>query len=971
MRSATFETGLRPSSREFLFPIARIDEFVENVKSTKKMEISLAVLDNDALLKKLNEFTIDIHTVEIRSTCKVHQVLKKYSLPSCLKVLRINENNLNFEDISDLGRLLSSVNGLHELYLSRTKFKESSFFAFICVLNNCKDLRSLFLTDNGLTKEDITCLITAFKSMKNLENLTLSKSNLTETQANDILQKHGQAENIVSLDLSHNAIQGNEIIIGICQLQSLEELNLSHNYIRFFPLPNLEQKRDNLLENTKIISLASNNMTPHDISLFCSLITSDLLKLYLDFNHVGNSIWSLCSLGLRIKHLKVLSLANTDICVAVDGLATLLSLVGELEELNLSSNNLMAEEFRELKSPLSNLTQLKTLNLSNNSDGISALLQGILPSLKYLEELRLSNTHLNSHDLSKIYLSLASLSCLKYLDLSMNAIGSDGLRALANILKEFPLLEGLDISRSCIKVDDISVLCKGLVPLKKVKYLNLQLSGNRIDLEVLDDDLCLPPTLEQLIFSDIITHGEKLFAKMKQLKYLRKLHLDKLRLRAFDVEALAAMLSSFLLLEDLSLAHIVVPASKCETILSAIRSLGNIKKIDLSGIKLLDETALADMLSSLLPLEELVLTDMNVVNMDYERFFSAIKLLTHLRKLNLGGVKVRDEKTLLDMLSSLSVLEEIVFPDVVLMNTDCMAGYFSSLESLRYLKNLDLHCTKIRKPGVEALARVLPSLQLLEKVVLGRIDLDGGYEKQLFLALGKLKYLKELNLCKTDITQTDVEALAGVLPSLQLLEKLELGRIDLDGGYQKQLFLALGKLKYLKELNLRNTSITRTGVEALADVLPSLKLLEKLVLGEIDCDDECQKQVFAALGKLKYLKELNLRNTSITRTGVEALADVLPSLKLLEKLVLGEIDCDDECQKQVFAALGKLKYLKELNLRNTSITRTGAEALAHVLPSLHCLEKLPCIFFENEGDQQLFTALRSLRFFKELSLVVV
>ena len=209
---------LGPSLHEFLFPIARIDEFLQKVKSTKKLEISLAVLSNDVLLKKLDESTIDIHTVEIQSTCKVHQVLKKYFLPSYLKVLRINENNLKFEDISGLVRLLSSMNGLRELYLPGTKFKESSFFAFICVLNNCKDLRSLFLTDNGLTKEDIICLITAFKSMKNLENLTLSKSNLTEIQANDILQKHGQAEHIVSLDLSHNAIQGNEIIIGICQL---------------------------------------------------------------------------------------------------------------------------------------------------------------------------------------------------------------------------------------------------------------------------------------------------------------------------------------------------------------------------------------------------------------------------------------------------------------------------------------------------------------------------------------------------------------------------------------------------------------------------------------------------------------------------------------------------------------------------------------------------------------------------------
>ena len=37
-----------------MFPIARSDEFLENVKSTKKLEMSLPVLDNDALLKKQN-----------------------------------------------------------------------------------------------------------------------------------------------------------------------------------------------------------------------------------------------------------------------------------------------------------------------------------------------------------------------------------------------------------------------------------------------------------------------------------------------------------------------------------------------------------------------------------------------------------------------------------------------------------------------------------------------------------------------------------------------------------------------------------------------------------------------------------------------------------------------------------------------------------------------------------------------------
>ena len=367
------------------FFLALIDSILENVKSTGKLEISSSILDNDDLLEKLNASTINIHTVEIKSTCKLHQAIKQFSLPSCLTVLRINGNNINYKDVFALPASLRSVNGLDELDLSRTKFQESSFSSFVSVLISCTNLRKLCLIDNGLTKEDMTCLNVAFESLKNLIKLNLSKNNLTETQANEILQKV-EGKSIVSLDLSQNALQGNEIIVGICQLQSLEELNLSYNHIRFFPLPNLEKQREHLTINTKTISLSSNHMTDKDICRFVSLVRSDLLKLNLDCNHVGSSIWSLCS--LRIKHLKVLSLANTGICgSAVQGLAFLLSLVGELEELNLSSNNLVLADFQQLQSPLSNLTQLKRLNLSNNPDGNSVILYEILSSLKYLEEL--------------------------------------------------------------------------------------------------------------------------------------------------------------------------------------------------------------------------------------------------------------------------------------------------------------------------------------------------------------------------------------------------------------------------------------------------------------------------------------------------------------------------------------------------------------------------------------------------------
>ena len=995
--------------------IVRVDEFFENVRLTSTLKISLKVLNSDAVMERLNESSIDIHTVEIESTCKLHQVLTRYSLPSCLRVLRINNNNLNILDICELPKFSHSMNSLHTLDLCRTKFKDSSFYALISVLNSCKGLISLSLIDNGLTKAEITGLITTFESTRNLNKLNLSKSNITEAQANNILHKLEQAKNIASLDLSHNTLKGNKIVLGICQLQSLEEVDLSHNYIRFFPLPDFEGKHDSLSINTKNISLSSNHMTPVDISQFCSLIGSDLLKLNLDCNHVGNSVLSLCSIRLRIKHLKVLSLANTDISDAVDGLAALLSLVRELEELNLSSNNLTLTHFQQVQLPLSNLFQLKKLNLSNNPDGISALLESILPSFKNLEELRLSNAHLNGDDLKRTCHPLASFKHLKYLEISMNAIGPDGIKELANILQGFPLLERLDLSRSCLQDDDINVLCQGLVPFKRLKYLNF--SGSMIDSQILGDAWFLPPTLEELILGDVI-HGEKLFAKLKPLQhlrilhltnlklrtcdvemlattlssfstleelsvdnivisdsncykifsamkwlgYLRKIHLTNLKLRACDVEMLATTLSSFPTLEELSLANIVVENSNLDKLFSAIKSLKNIKKIDLSGIKLCDESGLADMLSSLLFLEELVLSGMSVVNMDDVRFFSALKLLKRLRKLDLGNINVREEKAFFNMLSSLSMLEEIVFPAVVLENSDGTVDYFSALESLIYLKNLDLRWSKICKPAQEALTRGLLSLQLLERLVLGVIDCDDA--KQLFAALGNLKYLKELDLGKTYISKTVAESLACVLPSLTLLEKLVLKGID----YDEQMCAALVNLKYLKELDLGKTYISKTVAESLACVLPSLTLLEKLALKGIDPDDECVEELFAALGNLKILKELHL---------AEALVRVLPSLTLLEKLVLGGIVSDYECDEQLFAPLRNLKYLKELDLGVIYLTKTGAEALARVLQSLTLLEEVRIVHDDERDEQlfaelgnyeQLFAALGNLKYLKKLSL---
>ncbi len=382
----------------------------------------------------------------------------------------------------------------------------------------------------------------------------------------------------------------------------------------------------------------------------------------------------------------------------------------------------------------------------------------------------------------------------------MNTFGANGTKALANILKEFPLLERLDMSKSSMKEDETALLCGGLVSLNKLKYLNL--SGNRIDAEVLDNALFLPSTLEEVIFSDII-HGEKLFANlMSQKPQLRKLHLSKMKLRSCDVEALATLLES-------------LPFPRL--------------------------------------LQELVLTDVDVADTECEKIFRAIKSLKNLRKLDLSGIRINDKQTFFDMLTSLSFLEEIVFP-CILIHDDAMKAFLNSLESLKYLKNLDIHHLRIYETETDALADVLPFLHLLEKLVLGDIDFRKEGQKQLFHAVGQLRYLKELNLGRIVVAKTGADALAEMLSSMHLLEKLVFMGTDVDNEAQKQLFHAVGKLRYLKELDLCYTKITETGAVALARVLLTLHLLEKLVMHGINVENQAKKTTVSCCRKIEIFK---------------------------------------------------------------------------------------------------------------------
>lgn len=262
-----------------------------------------------------------------------------------------------------------------------------------------------------------------FKAFENLETINLSHNNLTSLHGEIICLK-----NLKFLMCRHNGILGDNIPVGLFDLEALTVLDLSHNKLSVIP---------QCLENCKsltVLNISHNNLKQVSEQLFISL--TELIYLDLSFNELRTippQIGRLSKLKTlivsnnpleeaklrqleRLKTLTTLHLANTQRNMR----NTPTNLLGELTnlvELNLSTNQLT-----KVPDDLNNLEKLKRLNLSEN------LLEKIPDSFgnwwPNLEALNLSG-----NKLTEIPSSLCKLCNLKRLYVNDNLLTFDGLPA--------------------------------------------------------------------------------------------------------------------------------------------------------------------------------------------------------------------------------------------------------------------------------------------------------------------------------------------------------------------------------------------------------------------------------------------------------------------------------------------------------------------------------------------------------------
>ncbi|XP_037833688.1 protein phosphatase 1 regulatory subunit 37 [Kryptolebias marmoratus] len=201
--------------------------------------------------------------------------------------------------------------------------------------------------------------------------------------------------------------------------------------------------------------------------------------------------------------------------------------------------------------------------------------------------------------------------------------------------------------------------------------------------------------------------------------------------------------------------------------------------------------------------------------------------------------------------------------------------------------------------------------------------------------------LSRLDVCNVPVVNYPLQSLAKALPNSRL-RVLHLHNAQLSG---MPLFTLVGALKTnraLQELHLTNNLLNSfQDALQLGDLLRYNTTLQTLELSNNAVADAGLEELCEGLSKqTEGLKVLLLRNNQITVRGMNHLAKILPGLKVLQVLDLGENLLGNEGIQLIREPLMVNSSILQLSLTQTNITCEGAVALAEFLAESRLIQRL-------------------------------
>ncbi|KAM6908560.1 leucine-rich repeat-containing protein 31 [Lycodopsis pacificus] len=275
----------------------------------------------------------------------------------------------------------------------------------------------------------------------------------------------------------------------------------------------------------------------------------------------------------------------------------------------------------------------------------------------------------------------------------------------------------------------------------------------------------------------------------------------------------------------------------------------------------------------------------------------------------------------------------------------CLTALTSHLQHVGGIRALRLCSCRLSAADVAALGEALGCVPLLEILDL---SWNGGVGcGALQGLLGKLPPpLRELHLVACQLTAADATALGGIVSAVSALCVLDVScnpRLaqEVDAGGFVALASSLAHAGGLATLGLQACGLRPDSLQALGGSLRCLPSVREL-------DLSCNKSLAGGLDRLTlhlahltHLESLDLHLCHLTRSDLEALIQVLPSLAALTQLDVSSNKELGGVAHQLVAAL-PLAQMRRLPLNSCSLNQDSFTALALAVPYLRTVDVSWC-----------------------------
>ena len=583
---------------------------------TQKQRVDISGIREIISLEPLSELSdlnwLDISGTSIEDLSPVRNLNK-------LKVLRANSSL-----IEDLAALKYNIT-LEELEVANTTIEDLS------VLASLRNLLKLNLNNTQVNR------ISNLKSCSNLISLNLGSTRIANV---GVLQDLTQLK---SLDISNTSVRD---LGPISNLKDLQSLNISGSAVSNLQvLSEMENLRELYCSNTSISDLTPLKGNRRLSKIYCdhSGIHDAEASAFTQTNPFALVIFDTEALKTWWRELPIYwkAVFSKQIQVDSDPTTEQLHQIINMQELDLSGN-----AFMQNLMPVSRLTNLRSLNISNTEIGYLEPIQG----LANLESLNISHTYIS--DLKPLH----DMSNLKYLNI-MNTPVKD-LSALVN-----------DGNIEVIEADSTTIGKSQVVALKEsqrqvtVVYQTeaLQAWWNGLD-----------PIWQAIFRNAIGSQSETPNAlELQQIVDLRELEITP-ELPIISIEPL----TDLMWLERLTINNQGV---------SDLKPLAN-KEF------LLELNAQNNPIGSLSPIESSTLLELLNIENTQIKDLGPLSKMNNLVTLNASGTVIKSLKPL----SNLQKLENLF-----VNNTNVRS--ISPVENMPSLKQLKIYNTKVKKRAVDQL----------------------------------------------------------------------------------------------------------------------------------------------------------------------------------------------------------------------------------------------------------------------------